>query len=187
MQAPSSFALKPLEGHRPSTPHPHAGSTPHQPCTPAWLSVVPSRGVLAPGDSMPLRLTASVAAGELRDAFVAEDLASAACTLDAILTLHIDGGMDHFLVVNGTFRPSFFGLSMTTLAGAPFLRASSTDSVLHPGVRTCKCVCAASVHADASLRVLLTEWLAAAAQPPVGHDSAKHALEVASTSITTLM
>lgn len=121
VQVPASFSFVPLAGRRAPAPRAHAGSTTHhhQPCTPAWLAVSPARGVLAPGEAMSLHLTASVAAGELDDCLAAEDLAASACTLDVILTLRIDGGADHFVVVSGSFLPSFFGLTMTTLSSAP--------------------------------------------------------------------
>ncbi len=41
------------------------------------------------------------------------------CKLDAILVLRVQNGNDVFLSVTGTYRPSFFGVSLQTLALLP--------------------------------------------------------------------
>jgi hypothetical protein len=50
----------------------------------------------------------------------------ARCSLSHALILRIHGGADHFLVVDGTFVPSFFGLTVGTLA-ARDAEAVATD------------------------------------------------------------
>ena len=42
-----------------------------------------------------------------------------ACKLDAILVLRVQNGNDVFLSVTGTYCPSFFGVSLQTLALLP--------------------------------------------------------------------
>ena len=39
--------------------------------------------------------------------------------IDAVLVLRIENGNDAFFGLRGTYAPSFFGLSLTTLAGLP--------------------------------------------------------------------
>jgi hypothetical protein len=39
--------------------------------------------------------------------------------LDAISVLHVQGGNDIFLSILGSYRPSFFGISLSTLSKLP--------------------------------------------------------------------
>lgn len=41
------------------------------------------------------------------------------CKLDAVLVLRIQNGNDIFLSVTGTYAPSFFGISLPSLATLP--------------------------------------------------------------------
>ena len=41
------------------------------------------------------------------------------CKLDAVLVLRIQNGNDIFLSVTGTYAPSFFGVSLPSLASLP--------------------------------------------------------------------
>lgn len=46
------------------------------------------------------------------------------CKLEAILVLRIQDGNDIFLAASGAYAPSFFGLSLSTLADLPRCEAS---------------------------------------------------------------
>lgn len=41
------------------------------------------------------------------------------CKLDAVLVLRIQNGNDIFLSVTGSYAPSFFGISLPSLASLP--------------------------------------------------------------------
>lgn len=41
------------------------------------------------------------------------------CRMDAVLVLRVQGGNDIFLSVTGSFTPSFFGISLPSLATLP--------------------------------------------------------------------
>lgn len=85
--------------------------------TPRWASISPEQGVLEPGAATDLQLTAQVTGGPES---TAEVLASVGrCKLEAILVLRIQDGNDIFLAASGAYAPSFFGLSLSTLADLP--------------------------------------------------------------------
>lgn len=51
------------------------------------------------------------------------------CALEAIMVLRIQDGNDIFLAAGGSYAPSFFGLSLATLAGLP--RCAADSELLH--------------------------------------------------------
>eukprot|EP00058_Branchiostoma_floridae_P013301 XP_002598789.1 hypothetical protein BRAFLDRAFT_120737 [Branchiostoma floridae] len=77
-------------------------------CKP-WLNVQPSLGFIMPGDSYPIELEIYV------DKNTAGRLNSGEDSLEDILVLHLDGGKDYFVTVQGDFIPSCFGSSIEAL------------------------------------------------------------------------
>lgn len=69
-------------------------------------------------------------------------LAVGRCKLEAILVLRIQDGNDIFLAASGAYAPSFFGLSLGTLADLPRCERTACVSA-HVTPRTSSC-CAAS-------------------------------------------
>ena len=64
------------------------------------------------------------------------------CRLDAILVLRIQGGNDIFCSISGAYAPSFFGVSLPTLAGLPrhaLLRVWPNEYGWHCLVLACVC------------------------------------------------
>jgi len=76
-----------------------------------WLEIEPSYGMLAPGESVSLRVTAGIGPA------VARDLALGRPSLSDILILRIEMGRDYFLTIAGRALPSCFGCSPSQLSG----------------------------------------------------------------------
>lgn len=85
--------------------------------TPRWATVHPEQGVLEPGAEEELQLTVWINGGSEGTAQLVAG--TQGCKLDAILVLRVQNGNDVFLSVTGTYRPSFFGVSLQTLALLP--------------------------------------------------------------------
>jgi hypothetical protein len=93
---------------------------------PPWVAVTPTRGMLTPGQEMEVTFKIGVAdpmaawsgSAPAADPATAERVvrrADAPNSLAHMLVLRVVGGADHFVVVEGTYRPSFFGLTISTL------------------------------------------------------------------------
>jgi hypothetical protein len=52
----------------------------------------------------------------LSELYVFPMLAEGRCKLEAVMVLRIQDGNDIFLAASGAYAPSFFGLSLSTLA-----------------------------------------------------------------------
>lgn len=96
-----------------------------------WLHIEPTSGHLHTGGetSITIKMGVSSASGfGLADPSTAEVLATSpaaraaaaagkrTCPMSCTFVLHVVGGGDHFLVVDGEYEPSFFGLEVGTLA-----------------------------------------------------------------------
>ncbi|XP_066285621.1 type II inositol 1,4,5-trisphosphate 5-phosphatase-like isoform X1 [Branchiostoma lanceolatum] len=77
-------------------------------CKP-WLSVEPYLGFIMPGDSYPIEFEVYV------NKNTAARLNSGEDRLEDILVLHLDGGKDYFVTVQGDYIPSCFGSSIEAL------------------------------------------------------------------------
>ncbi|KAK9792500.1 hypothetical protein WJX73_010349 [Symbiochloris irregularis] len=85
--------------------------------TPRWASVQPQQGALEPAQSCEVILQICIVGGSGGSA---ELLAAAqGSKLDAILVLRVQDGNDIFCSVAGSYLPSFFGASLSTLATLP--------------------------------------------------------------------
>jgi phosphatidylinositol-bisphosphatase len=76
--------------------------------TPPWLRVVPSRGIVGPGDVTTIKLLAHV--DERSAASV-----NGGAGVDDILILRIENGRDYFLLVSGSFVRTFFCMPLGQL------------------------------------------------------------------------
>lgn len=87
---------------------------------PPWIQAHPAKGILSPGQSIDLTFRIGVAeASALGDPTTAQRVVTRAdtpCSLCHLFVVHIANGADHFIAVDGTYRPSFFGLTLGTLA-----------------------------------------------------------------------
>lgn len=90
------------------------------PQMPPWVQVHPSKGILSPGQSVDIAFRIGVAeAAALGDPATAQSVVTrpdAPCSLSHLFVVHIANGADHFIAVDGTYRPSFFGLTLGTIA-----------------------------------------------------------------------
>lgn len=77
-------------------------------CQP-WLKITPFKSVITPGSSCEIRLEVLV------DKSCVATLDASNHVLDDILVLHLTGGKDFFITVNGNFIPSSFGCSLEAL------------------------------------------------------------------------
>nr|XP_022289390.1 inositol polyphosphate 5-phosphatase OCRL-1-like isoform X1 [Crassostrea virginica] len=77
-------------------------------CQP-WLRITPYKSVITPGSSCEVRLEVLV------DKTCVASLDASNHVLDDILVLHLTGGKDFFITVNGNFIPSSFGCSLEAL------------------------------------------------------------------------
>lgn len=77
-------------------------------CQP-WLKITPYKSVITPGSSCEIRLEVLV------DKSCVATLDASNHVLDDILVLHLTGGKDFFITVNGNFIPSSFGCSLEAL------------------------------------------------------------------------
>ena len=114
-QVPASFYFMPLMANRLDP-----DDTSNDACSiaPPWLRVQPAHGVVDVDGVVTLTLTASVATSQVQDPMTSERLMQPKAQMEEILILRIEDGSDHFLPVQGTYVPSFFGLTLTTLSGA---------------------------------------------------------------------
>eukprot|EP00892_Ulva_mutabilis_P005822 jgi/Ulvmu1/3611/UM017_0023.1 len=87
---------------------------------PPWIQAHPTKGILSPGQSIDITFRIGVAeASALGDPTTAQHVVSrsdAPCSLGQLFVVHIANGADHFIAVDGTYRPSFFGLTLGTIA-----------------------------------------------------------------------
>uniref|UniRef100_A0A7S3DA98 Rho-GAP domain-containing protein n=1 Tax=Palpitomonas bilix TaxID=652834 RepID=A0A7S3DA98_9EUKA len=74
-----------------------------------WLTITPSQGILAPGESMQVSIIAFI------DVETSRELWSGADTLDDILVCHVDQGRDAFITVAGRYNWSCYGCSISDL------------------------------------------------------------------------
>ncbi|XP_056015071.1 inositol polyphosphate 5-phosphatase OCRL-like isoform X2 [Ostrea edulis] len=77
-------------------------------CQP-WLRIKPFKSVITPGSSCEIRIEVLV------DKSCVASLNASNHVLDDILVLHLNGGKDFFVTVNGNFIPSSFGCSLEAL------------------------------------------------------------------------
>ena len=110
-----------------------AADAPPPDLAPPWMHIEPTSGHLAPGEAASITIKVGVGGGgsgalALSDPTTAEAVVrqpgAAACSLSRVFVLHVAGGADHFVVVDGVYKPSFFGLEPGTLGelvarGAP--------------------------------------------------------------------
>lgn len=87
---------------------------------PPWIQAHPTKGILSPGQSIEIVFRIGVAeASALGDPTTAQRIvtrADAPCSMGQLFVVHIANGADHFIAVDGTYRPSFFGLTLGTIA-----------------------------------------------------------------------
>ncbi|XP_013775252.1 inositol polyphosphate 5-phosphatase OCRL-1-like isoform X1 [Limulus polyphemus] len=79
-----------------------------------WLNIKPYMSFIMPGEKCDVELEVYV---DKRTAF---KLNSKQDTLDDILVLHLEGGKDLFITVQGAYIPSCFGSSLDALVRMPF-------------------------------------------------------------------
>ena len=79
-----------------------------------WIRVQPTFGMLAPGESVQVRVTVAHSVAVARAAALGR-----ITTLDDILILRLERGRDHFLGVSASPLPSAFGCSIEQLARRP--------------------------------------------------------------------
>ncbi|KAI8876144.1 DNase I-like protein [Backusella circina FSU 941] len=77
---------------------------------PAWLTVSPLSGVIAPGEKVILRFELTV------DPTNATALNMGEESLEDVLILHLENSRDFFISINGTYQRTCFGLPLETLA-----------------------------------------------------------------------
>lgn len=75
----------------------------------SWLNVNPYKAVLMPGDLQEIELEVKVDESSVCKLNSKED------TIDDILVLHLHGGKDCFITINGNFVPTSFGSSIEAL------------------------------------------------------------------------
>jgi hypothetical protein len=91
---------------------------------PPWLHIEPTSGHLSPAETTTITIKMGISSTPgfgLADPGTAEALVQsttgqATCAMSCTLVLHVEGGADHFLVVDGVYQPSFFGLEVGTIA-----------------------------------------------------------------------
>lgn len=90
---------------------------------PPWMHIHPTSGLLTPGSTSEITFKVGVAGSAafgLADPTTAEQLVNQpgddSCSMSRTFILRVHGGADHFLVLDGIFVPSFFGLTVATLA-----------------------------------------------------------------------
>lgn len=75
-----------------------------------WLKISPEKSFISPGDTCLVELLIEV------DKKSVTKLAAKWETLNDILVLHLDGGKDFFITIQGNYIPSCFGMALTELA-----------------------------------------------------------------------
>jgi phosphatidylinositol-bisphosphatase len=78
--------------------------------SPAWLTVSPLSGVMAPGEKVTLRFELTV------DPTNATQLNLGKEKLEDVLILHLENSRDFFISINGTYQTTCFGLPLATLS-----------------------------------------------------------------------
>ncbi|KAJ2802042.1 hypothetical protein H4R20_003431 [Coemansia guatemalensis] len=76
---------------------------------PEWLHISPAEGMLLPGQSADVQLTVVV------DQRTSAALSRRAAELQDILVLHLRGGRDYFVQVQGSYQTSVFGMELEVL------------------------------------------------------------------------
>ncbi|KAJ1792330.1 hypothetical protein LPJ59_004857 [Coemansia sp. RSA 2399] len=76
---------------------------------PEWLRITPSSGMLLPGVSAELEFTVMV------DERTSAALNSRIMDMSDILVLHLERGRDYFVQVQGSYKPSVYGMSLDIL------------------------------------------------------------------------
>ncbi|PIA13658.1 DNase I-like protein, partial [Coemansia reversa NRRL 1564] len=76
---------------------------------PEWLHIAPAEGMLLPGQSTNVQLTVAV------DQRTSAVLSRHAAELQDILVLHLRGGRDYFVQVQGSYQTSVFGMELEVL------------------------------------------------------------------------
>lgn len=98
---------------------------------PPWVQAHPTCGILSPGQTVDLVFRIGVAeAAALGDPTTAETVVTrpdAPCSLSHLFVVHIATGADHFIAVDGTYRPSFFGLTLGTIAAREKAAAKAAE------------------------------------------------------------
>lgn len=74
----------------------------------AWLRIAPAAGVIAPGAQETVTLRATV---DSTSAKLLCTIAPDSNLLKDVLVLHVDGGSDHFIALNGCYARSCFGMT----------------------------------------------------------------------------
>jgi len=77
-------------------------------CKP-WLRLKPDYGLITPGNSVEIVVTAKV------NAIIAAEVAKGLENLDDILILRLENGRDHFIPVSANLTPTCFGMTLSSL------------------------------------------------------------------------
>ena len=82
----------------------------------AWLGIAPASGILAPGAQEAVALRATV---DSTSAKLLCTIAPDSQLLKDVLVLHVEGGSDHFIALNGCYARSCFGMTPDQLTHYP--------------------------------------------------------------------
>ncbi|KAL0088223.1 Endonuclease/exonuclease/phosphatase [Phycomyces blakesleeanus] len=80
---------------------------------PSWLTVHPTSGVLGPGEKVVIQFELMI------DPSISAPFNKREKDIDEVLVLRIKGGGDYFVIVEGKYQPTCFGVPLEDLASMP--------------------------------------------------------------------
>ncbi|KAH9925009.1 DNase I-like protein [Epithele typhae] len=107
------------------------GQSPNAPACPSWLRVDAMTGLVLPGETVQITLTADV------DAALASQLNVGQTRLEDTLVLHTAHGREHFIAISGDYERTCFATSMAWLVRLPgSVRSLASPSDVLPEERS---------------------------------------------------